>query len=51
MATLVYNDSTYFSLYLNMDNNNECNITKIKMIKHVPSSEEKSVRILGVPLD
>ena len=33
------------------NDNNECIITKIKMIKHVPSSDKMSVLILGVLLD
>ena len=47
----INNASPYFPLYLNMNDSNECNITKIKMIKHVPNSDEKSVRALGVLLD
>ncbi len=47
----VYSDNPYFPLYLNMNDNNECNITKIKMIKHVHSCDALRVGVLGVLLD
>ena len=46
-----YNDKPYFPLYLNMNDENEFNITKLKMIKSIPNSEDSNVRVLGVLLD
>lgn len=40
-----------FQLFIDFNDANEFNITKVKMIKSVPNSDEKSIRVLGVLLD
>lgn len=42
---------TNFPLFIDFNNADEFNLTKVKMIKSIPNSDEKSIRVLGVLLD
>ena len=42
---------TNFQLFIDFNNSDEFNLTKVKMIKSIPNSDEKSIRVLGVLLD
>ena len=41
----------YFPLFLNMNNEGENNISKIKLIKGVPNESETSLKVLGILID
>ena len=43
--------NSYFPLFINLNNDGECNVTKISYVKMVPNSEEQSIKILGFLLD
>ena len=40
-----------FPLFMNLNDYNESDITKIKMIKSIPNSEESSIKVLGILFD
>jgi len=44
-------NQTYFPLFLNMNNQNEFNLTKVKMLENIPNSENSNLRVLGVLFD
>lgn len=44
-------DTPYFPLYINFNDNNESDITKLKLLRYIPNSEETSIKVLGILLD
>ena len=45
------NGHDYLPIFLNYNNEGECNITKINLIRLVPNSDETAVRVLGIFID
>ena len=46
-----YLGQPYIGIFLNMNNVNECNITKITPLRLIPNADEKSARLLGIQID
>ena len=46
-----YLGQPYIEIFLNMNNLNECNITKITPLRLIPNADEKSARLLGIQID
>ena len=46
-----YLGQPYINIFLNMNNQNECDITKISPLRLIPNADEKSARLLGIQLD
>ena len=50
--TLPYiNDFLYLPLFLNLNNDGETRIDKVKLIKSVPNESQSTIKVLGVLLD
>lgn len=47
----LYNDSHYLPLFINLNDYTESDISKIKLVKLIPNSDEKAIKILGVYID
>ena len=47
----IITNELYLPIFINLNNIGETNIAKIKLIKHVPNSEEQNIKILGILLD
>jgi hypothetical protein len=43
--------NTYFSLFLNMNDQNEYDLTKVKMLENIPNSDKSNLIVLGVLFD
>lgn len=47
----IFNDRLYFPLYLNLNDHDETNITKIYMLQQIPNDSEESMKVLGIYID
>ena len=46
-----FNNQPYFPVFINMNDYNETNITKIKLVQSIPNSDDSSLKVLGVLFD
>ena len=46
-----YLGQPYIEIFINMNNLNECDVTKITPLRLIPNSDEKSARLLGIQID
>lgn len=47
----IINDAPYLPIYINLNNVGEDDNSKISLIKFVPNSDEKTIKVLGIYLD